>query len=50
MTAQELNLFKEMKSKVTDNYEAYKAKMELEKSGYDEVTAVAWVYRIWFEK
>ena len=41
--------FEEMKSKVASNYKAWKAKMELESNGYDEVTAVAWVYRIWFE-
>ena len=39
----------EMKSKIAGNYEAWKAKMEIEKNGYDEETAIAWVYRIWFE-
>ena len=41
--------FEEMKNKVASNYNAWKAKMELESNGYDEVTAVAWVHRIWFE-
>lgn len=41
--------FEEMKTKVASNYKAWKAKMELESNDYDEVTAVAWVYRVWFE-
>lgn len=39
----------EMKNKVASNYNAWKAKMELERNGYDEVTAIVWVYRVWFE-
>lgn len=49
MAQQEIKVFKEMKKKVASNYKAWQAKMQIEKNGYDEVTAIAWVYRIWFE-
>lgn len=38
----------DMKIKVASNYMAWKSKMDLEQKGYDEETAIAWVYRVWF--
>ena len=49
MNQEEKKMFEEMKNKVASNYKAWKAKMELENNGYDEVTAIVWVYRVWFE-
>lgn len=49
MTTLENKIFEEMKKKVASNYKAWQAKMQIEKNGYDEVAAIAWVYRIWFE-
>ena len=40
----------EMKIKVASNYQAWKSKIELEQNGYDEETAIALVYRIWFNE
>ena len=39
----------EMRAKIASNYEAWKAKTEIEQNGYDEETAITWVYKIWFE-
>lgn len=41
---------KEMKAKIVKNYTAFKTMLELQECGYDEETAVGWIYGTWFEK